>query len=169
MYTWDLHVNKLSSIIKCFFLIYLFMRDTHRERGRDTSRGRSRPHARSPMRDSIPGLQDQAPGQRQALNRWAIQGSPGVFLNWSFIIECSNQELRKVESYFSSSKLLAIQMGPTRTYHLPWNLQMGSRKSRSWGRLRIPSKVSSPRSLPLLPNRERKVKCHFDLSFPNSD
>ena len=37
--------------------IYLFMRDT--ERGRDTGRGRSRLHAGSPMRDSIPG-----PGSR---------------------------------------------------------------------------------------------------------
>ncbi|CAD7690848.1 unnamed protein product [Nyctereutes procyonoides] len=35
-----------------FFLdlfIYLFMRNTHTERGRDTGRGRSRLHARSPM------------------------------------------------------------------------------------------------------------------------
>ena len=37
----------------------------------------------------------------------------------SFIIECFNQELRRVESYFSPSKLLAIQMGPAGTHHLP--------------------------------------------------
>ena len=36
------------------------MRDTHRERGRDTGRGRSRLHAGSLTWDSIPGLQDQA-------------------------------------------------------------------------------------------------------------
>ena len=30
------------------------MRDTKRERGRDTGRGRSRPHAGSPTRDLIP-------------------------------------------------------------------------------------------------------------------
>ena len=36
------------------------------ERGRDTGRGRSRLHAGSPMRDSIPGPQDHALGQRQA-------------------------------------------------------------------------------------------------------
>ena len=44
------------------------MRDTHRERGRDTGRGRSRLHAGSPMWDLIPGLQDHALGRRQMLN-----------------------------------------------------------------------------------------------------
>ena len=43
-------------------------RERERERGRDTGRRRSRLHAGSPMRDSIPGLQDHALGQRQALN-----------------------------------------------------------------------------------------------------
>ena len=42
-----------------FFLrLYLFMRDTHRERGRDTGRRRSRLLAGIPMWDSIPGSQD---------------------------------------------------------------------------------------------------------------
>ena len=41
-----------------FFLSYLFMR----ERGREIGRGRSRLHAGSLMWDSIPGLQDHAPG-----------------------------------------------------------------------------------------------------------
>ena len=36
------------------------MRDTKRERGRDIDRGRSRPHAGSPMWDLIPGLWDHA-------------------------------------------------------------------------------------------------------------
>ena len=46
------------------------MRDTEqvRDRGRDTGRGRSRPHAGSPTWDSIPGLQDYVLGPRQALN-----------------------------------------------------------------------------------------------------
>ena len=39
-----------------------------RERGRDTGRGRSRLHAKSPTWDSIPRLQDPALGQRQGLN-----------------------------------------------------------------------------------------------------
>ena len=43
-------------------------RERERERGRDTGGGRSRLHARSPPQDSIPGLQDHAPGQRQAPN-----------------------------------------------------------------------------------------------------
>ncbi|CAK7320650.1 hypothetical protein VULLAG_LOCUS22782 [Vulpes lagopus] len=38
------------------------------ERGRDTGRGRSRLYAGSLTRDSIPGLQDRALGQRQVLN-----------------------------------------------------------------------------------------------------
>ena len=49
--------------------IYLFMRDTQkereRERGRDTGRGKSRLHAGSPMWDLIPGPQDQALGRRR--------------------------------------------------------------------------------------------------------
>ena len=43
-------------------------REKERDRDRDTGRRRSRLHARSPMWDSIPGLQDHALGQRQALN-----------------------------------------------------------------------------------------------------
>ena len=43
--------------------------ERERESGRDTGRGRSRLHARSPTWDAIPGLQDHALGQRQALNR----------------------------------------------------------------------------------------------------
>ena len=46
-------------------------RERERERGRDTGRGRSRLLAGSPTRDSIPGLQDRALGQRQAPNRCA--------------------------------------------------------------------------------------------------
>ena len=38
------------------------MRDTERERGRDTGRGRSRLHAGSPMWDSILGLDPGTPG-----------------------------------------------------------------------------------------------------------
>ena len=56
------------------------MIDTERERGRDTGGGRSRPHAGSPMWDSIPGLQDGALGQRQAPNCCATQGSQIYFL-----------------------------------------------------------------------------------------
>ena len=54
----------------CFFLkdfIYLFVRDTNRERQRHRQR-RSRLHAGSLMWNSIPGLQDHALGGRQAPN-----------------------------------------------------------------------------------------------------
>ena len=40
--------------------IYLFMRDTEKETGRDTGRGRSRVPAGSPMWDLILGPWDQA-------------------------------------------------------------------------------------------------------------
>ena len=49
------------------------MRDTQRERGRDTGRGRSRLPAGSPTGDSIPGLQDHDLSQRQMLNYRATQ------------------------------------------------------------------------------------------------
>ena len=48
---------------------------THRERERDIGRDRSRLHAGSLTWDSIPGLQDRALGQRQALNHCATQRS----------------------------------------------------------------------------------------------
>ena len=48
-------------------------RERERERGRHTDRGRSSPHADSPKRDSILGLQDQGLGGRQALNHWATR------------------------------------------------------------------------------------------------
>ena len=51
--------------------INLFMRDTEREA--DTGRGRGRPHAGSPMRDSILGPRDHALSPRQALNHRASQ------------------------------------------------------------------------------------------------
>ena len=57
------------------------MRDTERERGRDTGRGRSRLHAGSPTLNSIPGLQDHTLGWRQTLNCWATQASL-FFIFW---------------------------------------------------------------------------------------
>lgn len=74
---------------KFFFFLhfYLFMIVTERERERKRQRHRQRekqaPCTRSPTWDSIPGLQDRALGQRQALNRCATQGSP-LQVNWSY-------------------------------------------------------------------------------------
>ena len=51
------------------------MRDTERERGTDTGRGRSRLLAGSPIWDLILGLQDHTLGQRQMLNCQATQAS----------------------------------------------------------------------------------------------
>ena len=56
-------------------------REREREREREKQRHRQRekqaPCTGSPTWDLIPGLQDRALGQRQALNRCATQGSPG--------------------------------------------------------------------------------------------
>ena len=73
---WNL--RQLVSVIAVKLFLFLFWRFYlfRRQRGEDPGRGKSRLHAGSPTRDLIPGLQDQALGQRQAPNRWATQGSP---------------------------------------------------------------------------------------------
>ena len=64
-----LHLTTAEYMFSFLFLkrFYLFIHERHRlrERGRDTGRGRSRPHAGSLMQDSIPGLQDHTLGQRR--------------------------------------------------------------------------------------------------------
>ena len=54
--------QNVSGYTGIFFkdFMYLFMRDTDRERGRDTDQGRSRLHAGHPTWDSILGIQDHA-------------------------------------------------------------------------------------------------------------
>ena len=74
------------------------MRDTERWGGRDTGRGRSRLHAGSQTRDSIPGLQDHTgldpgssgsrPGPKAALNHWATQAA--LFQSFKTEIWCFN-------------------------------------------------------------------------------
>ena len=56
---------------------------THRERERQRHRQREKqaPCTGSLTWDSIPGVQDRALGQRQALNRCATQGSLIQFFN----------------------------------------------------------------------------------------
>ena len=73
------------------------MRDTQRERGGDTGRGRSRLPAGSPMQDSIPGPRDHALSWRQTLNRWATQAPLKCILNkeqftFQLISECYSSE-----------------------------------------------------------------------------
>ena len=59
-----------SLLIFSFFLrFYLFIHETHTERGRNTGRGRSQLHAENPMRDSIPGPRGHDLSPRQLLNR----------------------------------------------------------------------------------------------------
>ena len=58
------------------------MRDT--ERGSEIGRRRSSLPSGSLSWDLIPGFQDNALGRRQALNRWATQGSPNGFPYYIF-------------------------------------------------------------------------------------
>ena len=54
------------------------MIERERERQRDRQREKQAPCTGSLMWDSIPGLQDRALGQRQALDPCATQGSPAA-------------------------------------------------------------------------------------------
>ena len=60
------------------YLIIFFMIVTERERQRHRQREKQTPCTGSPTWDSIPGLQDRALGQGQALNRCASQGSQKI-------------------------------------------------------------------------------------------
>ena len=51
-----------------FKRFYLFIHERHKERGRDTGRGRGRVPVGSLMQNSIPGLRDHALSRRQTLN-----------------------------------------------------------------------------------------------------
>ena len=79
---WQLNNWQRAHIQNIFFFKILFICswETHRERGRDTGRGRSRLHTGSRMRDSIPGLDPGSPGSgpglKAVLNRWATQAAP---------------------------------------------------------------------------------------------
>ena len=72
-----------------FFRFYLFIHERHREIDREAetqAEGEAGSIPGSPMWDSIPGLQDQAPGPKAALNCWATWAALYVFLmNWSLI------------------------------------------------------------------------------------
>ena len=54
-------------------------RERERERQRPRQREKQAPCTGSPTWDSIPGLQDRALYQRQALNRCATQGSQAIY------------------------------------------------------------------------------------------
>ena len=71
-----------SFFFKFFFHFYLFIIVTQRERERQRDRQREKqaPCPGSPTWDLIPGLQDRALGQRQALNHCTTQGSLRRFL-----------------------------------------------------------------------------------------
>ncbi len=70
----------------------MIVTERERERQRHRQREKQAPCTGSPTWDSIPGLQDRALGQRQALNRCATQGSQ-AFL----ILKKTLKDLLKVE------------------------------------------------------------------------
>ena len=59
--------------------LFIYSSETHRERGRDTGRGRSRLPAGSLMRSSILGPQDHNLSQRRTFNHWATQVPQNLF------------------------------------------------------------------------------------------
>ena len=81
------------------------MHERHRERGKDTGRGRSRPHAGSPMWDSIPGPQDHTLSRRQTLTAEPPSTSLFVCLfKILFIHEIQRQRHRQREEKQASMK-----------------------------------------------------------------
>ena len=70
-------ITAISTLFFFFKILFIYSWEARRK-GQRHRRGRSRLHAGSPMWDSILGLQDDALGQRQALNRWATPGIPPV-------------------------------------------------------------------------------------------
>ena len=72
----------------------MIVTERERERQRHRQREKQAPCTGSPTWDSIPGLQDRALGQRQALNRCATQGSPKLeTLKSTFICDFSPGDL----------------------------------------------------------------------------
>ena len=69
------HKKKSTDIFYFFLFIYFLIYDSHTERERQA------PCTGSLTWDSIPGLQDRALSQREALNRCATQGSLLPILN----------------------------------------------------------------------------------------
>ena len=81
----------------------MIVTERERERQRHRQREKQAPCTGSPTWDSIPGLQDRALGQRQALNRCATQGSQVNYLydiHTAFTI-LSSQEIVRFTKLFS--------------------------------------------------------------------
>ena len=67
------------------------MRDTERERGTDTGRGRSRPHAGSLMWDSIPGTPGSHPGPKAGAKPLSHPGIPNNKLSiWKLLLRTTS-------------------------------------------------------------------------------
>ena len=65
--------GKNNIFLSLFKRYYLFIHERHRERGRDTGRGRTRLPAGNLMQDWIPGPRGHTQSRRQMLNHWATQ------------------------------------------------------------------------------------------------
>ena len=91
------------------------MKDTERERGRDTGRGRSRFHAGSLTWDWIPGPQDHALSQRRCSTA-ELPGAPP--LPSCCLIECGCER----KTLAASFGLQALQ------YHYPYRWQNRKRE-----------------------------------------
>ena len=90
-----------------FFLrFYLFIHERHRERGRDTGRGRSRLHAGSLMWDSVPGLGSH-PEPKAEAEPLSHPGIPGHCYS-NDCLSTSLSAIRREKSH-SNSKYQTVQ------------------------------------------------------------
>ena len=71
---------------KDFIYLFIHERHTHRDRGRDTRRGRSRLPTGTPMWDLIPRLRDHDLSRRQVPNCWATQVSHILYFFFKLLI-----------------------------------------------------------------------------------
>ena len=98
-------------VTQFFVKDFLFIYERHRERlrgGRDTGRGRSRPHVRSPMWDLILGPWDHSHCQRQTFNpeppRLPFSNPVCLFVYLRFIYSFIQREQRERQRHRQREK-----------------------------------------------------------------
>ena len=80
IYLFSIKLNSFSFSFFFFFKTsFIYSWETEKERGKHRHREKQAPRREPDAGLEIPGLQDHALGQKQALNRWATQGSRIAF------------------------------------------------------------------------------------------
>ena len=136
----------------CFLFLrfYLFINERHRERGRDTCRGRSWLPAGSP------GLQDHVLSWRQTPNRWATQASLYYVFgegNTIHISDFLNQCFHLLPHYFlwqAEEPDCAFWVAFVNPFFLAWGENLFCQGESDW-------KLSSLLNLPPLKKIKKRV------------